>query len=88
MRRILLLLSCVCIVLTVNSCSDFLSQQPQTLASSTAFDTKEGAYKELMAVYHRTMINQAFSFFWGIGDVAYDDARKGGIVTFGSSATL
>jgi hypothetical protein len=76
-KNIIAILLCGFIALTVNGCSGFLNQQPQTLTSSTAFNTSEGALKELIAAYAKVTTPGNLGF-WVCGDVLSNDALKGG----------
>ena len=68
-----------CFLLTGTGCSDFLQEDLQgTFSSSTFFKTREDALLALTGVYSQAAFVSTSNVLWVFGDVASDDAIKGG----------
>jgi starch-binding outer membrane protein, SusD/RagB family len=67
------------VLLIVSGCSDFLQEDLQGIfSSSTFFKTKDDALLALTGVYNQASFVSTSNAIWVIGDVASDDAIKGG----------
>jgi hypothetical protein len=74
-NKILVLL----IVLPVASCSDFLDEAPQgTYSNATFYQTEVHAMLALTGIYNSASFVSTNNSLWVFGDVASDDATKGG----------
>lgn len=68
-----------CLLLAGSGCSDFLQEDLQgTFSSDTFFKTREDALLALTGVYNATAFVSTNNVLWVFGDVASDDAIKGG----------
>jgi starch-binding outer membrane protein, SusD/RagB family len=67
------------ILIASGSCSDFLDEKLQgTYSSATFYQTKEHALLAIAGVYNTASFVSTDNKLWVIGDVASDDATKGG----------
>jgi hypothetical protein len=67
------------VVLPVASCSDFLNEAPQgTYSNATFYQTDVHALLALTGVYNSATFISTDNNLWVFGDVASDDATKGG----------
>lgn len=67
------------LVLVVSSCADFLDEQPQgRYTSDTFWKTEAHATSALTGVYEIASLTKTSNALWAFGDVASDDAIKGG----------
>lgn len=68
------------LLLAFSSCNDFLKEDRQgTFSSSTFYKSKEDALVALTGVYNMTAFVNSMNQLWVFGDVASDDAIKGGL---------
>ena len=68
------------ILLINSSCHDFLQQDLQgTFSSATFYKTQSDALVALTGVYNSTAFVNSMNQLWVFGDVASDDAVKGGL---------
>lgn len=75
----LIRLTLALLVLTVSSCADFLDEQPQgRYTSKTFWKTEAHAISALTGVYEIASFTKTSNALWAFGDVASDDAIKGG----------
>src|SRR5699024_7569254 len=84
------LIAIVVIIAGLGGCSDFLDQEPQSqIATSNAYTTPDDASRALIAAYHPLTAtnwccqpagnsNGGGFNYWIFGNVATDDAIKGG----------
>lgn len=78
MKTFINLLICY-FLLVVSGCSDFLQEDLQgTFSSSTFYRTQDDALLALTGVYNQASFVSTANEIWVIGDVASDDAIKGG----------
>ena len=67
-------------VFVFSACSDYLDEQLQgTYASATFYKTEAHAYLALAAVYNAASFVSTDNKLWVLGDIASDDATKGGL---------
>jgi hypothetical protein len=67
-------------VLVFNSCSDFLNEELQgTYSNATFYKTEAHAFLALAGVYNSASFVSTDNNLWVFGDVASDDATKGGL---------
>jgi hypothetical protein len=67
-------------VLVFSACSDFLDEQLQgTYSNPTFYKTEAHAYLAIAAVYNAASFVSTENRLWVFGDVASDDAVKGGL---------
>lgn len=67
-------------ILFAGSCSDFLTEDLQgTYSNATFYKTEAHAMLALTGVYHSTSFVSTDNDLWVFGDVASDDAMKGGL---------
>lgn len=68
------------VAITFNACSDFLNEElTGTYSSETFYKTGAHAELALTGVYNSIAFNSTDNVLWVFGDVASDDAVKGGI---------
>src|SRR6185436_3862904 len=66
--------------LTFSSCSDFLNETPQgTYSNATFYKTEAHALLAITGVYSSATFVSTDNNLWVFGDVASDDATKGGL---------
>lgn len=76
MRKILYIVLCCCLF---SSCESFLTEDIKgTQTSKTIFQTEEDANLALTGIYNNLSFTTSSNFIWVFGDVASDDAVKGG----------
>lgn len=76
-------------LLTFSSCEDFLDEKVKNQETSeTIFETPEKANSALTGVYNSLNFTTSSNMIWVFGDVASDDAVKGGSVSDQSSIDL
>lgn len=72
-------LSIILVLLTGSRCSNFLEENLQgKFSSSTFYKTQQDALLALTGVYNSTTFTSTMNQVWVFGDVASDDAIKGG----------
>ena len=78
MKTFINLLICY-FLLNVSGCSDFLQEDLQgTFSSSTFYKTQDDALLALTGIYNQILFSSPTNAIWVFGDVASDDAIKGG----------
>lgn len=76
MKKILYIVLCCCFF---TSCESFLNEELKgTHTSKTIFKTQDDADLALTGVYNSLSFTSSSNFIWVFGDVASDDAVKGG----------
>lgn len=80
MKRHIIILFALMLVTTIYGCTDILNQAPQgQLTTETLFETPDDAYQAVIAMYHISQRSSRYTLnMWVFGDIASDDARKGG----------
>lgn len=69
-------------ILSLSSCNDFLNEELQgQYTSNNIFDNVESANLALTGVYNSLSFTSSSNFIWVFGDVASDDAVKGGSIS-------
>ncbi len=70
----------VCLLLSGSACSDFLEETPEgTYSSATFYKTETHALLAINGVYNTISFVSTDNVLWVFGDVASDDAIKGGL---------
>lgn len=78
--RKLLIINLMLPLLIATACNDFLSEDPQGIYSSETFwQTEDHAELALTGVYASAAFTSTNNALWVFGDVASDDAIKGGL---------
>lgn len=76
-------------LLTFSSCEDFLDEKVKNQETSeTMYETPEKANKALTGVYNSLNFTTSSNMIWVFGDVASDDAVKGGSISDQSDINL
>lgn len=82
MKKIFILAGLLGVLITFSSCEDFLNEELEgQYTSNNIFDNKESANLALTGIYNSLSFTTSSNFIWVFGDVASDDAEKGGSIS-------